>query len=393
MTPPAARAASAQQSANQANQAAWLDGVKREAASRGISQATISAALSGWRPVDRILELDRRQAEFSQTFWTYIGRAVTDVRVERGKSLLRQHRKLLDRIRRRYGVQPRFLVALWGLESNFGDNSGGFRVVDSLATLAYDPRRADFFRGELFNALRILDEGHIPLSGMNGSWAGAMGQMQFMPSTFLGHAVDQNGDGRRDIWTDLPDIFGSAASYLRGIGWKGDEKWGREVRLPTGFDWDLASLDTEKTVSEWAALGVRRADGGGLPRAAVRGSIILPGGHRGPAFLVYRNFRTTMIWNRSINYALAVGHLSDRLIGQGPLLTPKPADDRPMRRTEIQEIQQILAGLGFDVGRPDGLAGARTRKALRAFQKTAGLPADGYPTPALLARLRGARGG
>ena len=373
--------------------ASWLEEVKREAATRGISQRTISAALNGWQPVGRILELDQRQAEFSQTFWTYLNRAVSEQRIERGKTLLRKHAKLLNKIRWQYGVQPRFLVAFWGLESNYGDNTGGFRVIDALATLAYDPRRADFFRNELFSALRILDEGHIPLSSMTGSWAGAMGQVQFMPSTFIGHAVDQNRDGRRDIWTNLPDIFGSAANYLKAIGWKGDQKWGREVRLPQGFDWNLSSLKIEKTVSEWAALGVRRADGGALPSANVSGSIILPGGYRGPAFLVYENFRATMTWNRSVNYALAVGHLSDRLIGQGPLLTPKPANDRPMSRAEVLEMQRILLSLGFEVGEPDGVVGSRTREALRGFQKSAGLPPDGYPTPDLLSKLRQARGG
>jgi membrane-bound lytic murein transglycosylase B len=223
---------------------------------------------------------------------------------------------------------------------------------------------------------------------MQGSWAGAMGQLQFMPSTFTSYAVDFDGDGRRDIWTDLADVFASAAHYLSSIGWRGDEIWGREVRLPAGFDWELASLKIRKPIAEWRRLGVRRADGSELPRADISGAVVLPAGHKGPAFLVYGNFDKIMNWNRSLLYAVAIGRLSDRLAGRGPLLAARPAQEKPLSRAQVEEMQSLLADLGFDPGEPDGVVGSKTRDALRAFQRQAKLAPDGYPTPELLAGLR-----
>ena len=295
---------------------------------------------------------------------------------------------LLQRVARQYGVQPRFLVSFWGMETNFGDYTGGFPVISSVATLAHDDRRAEFFRAELFHALTILDQGHIGVKDMNGSWAGAMGQVQFMPSTFTGYAVDGNGDGHKDIWTNLPDIFSSAANYLSEIGWDDTETWGREVRLPEGFDLDLVDLKAPKPISEWQALGVRRADGRDLPQADVDGAIVLPAGVKGPAFLVYGNFNAIMTWNRSIYYALAVGYLSDRLDGKGPLVAQKPADDAPLYRTDVLDLQYLLTAAGFDTGKPDGMVGPMTRAAVKAYQKANGLPPDGYPTQDLLSDLR-----
>ncbi|HAJ22444.1 MAG TPA: lytic murein transglycosylase, partial [Rhodospirillaceae bacterium] len=274
---------------------------------RGLKQSTLDAALNGIAPIERVLELDKRQPEFTRTFWGYLDSFITEDRIKRGKKLLVTHADLLQRVARQYGVQPRFLVSFWGMETNFGDYTGGFPVISSVATLAHDDRRAEFFRAELFHALTILDQGHIGVKDMNGSWAGAMGQVQFMPSTFTGYAVDGNGDGHKDIWTNLPDIFSSAANYLSEIGWDDTETWGREVRLPEGFDLDLVDLKAPKPISEWQALGVRRADGRDLPQADVDGAIVLPAGVKGPAFLVYGNFNAIMTWNRSIYYALAVG--------------------------------------------------------------------------------------
>ena len=368
--------------------AAWLEEVRREAAGLGISQRTIRTALAIDGPRQRVIELDGRQPEFTQTFWGYLSRAVSSDRIEQGRRLYAEHRGLLNRIAARYGVQPRFLIAFWGLETNFGQNLGGFPVVESLASLAYDGRRGAFFRAELFEALRILDEGHISLGRMLGSWAGAMGQPQFLPSTFRQHAVDENRDGRRDIWGTLDDVFGSAANYLRAIGWRGDERWGREVRLPRRFDLALADLEIRKSVSEWQRLGVRQADGRNLPSAALEASLIVPGGHRGPAFLVYQNYRSILTWNRSILYAVAVGHLSDRIAGQGPLVARPAPGERPLARYEVQEMQRRLSGMGFDVGEADGVVGAKTRAAVKAFQSRSGLPADGYPTPVILQKLR-----
>ncbi len=367
---------------------AWLNGVRRDAAAAGISQATIEAALTGLAPIERVLELDRRQPEFTRTFWSYLDRAVTRDRIERGRALVAKHGELLRRIQRRYNVQPAYLVAFWGLESDFGKHTGGFSVIGALATLAYDARRGAFFRAQLLDALRILDQGHVSAAEMEGSWAGAMGQLQFIPSTFVNYAVDFDGDGRRNIWTDLPDVFASAANYLSSIGWRGDEKWGREVRLPADFDWEMASLSLRKPLEEWRRLGIRRSDGGALPVADISGAIVAPGGHKGPAFLVYGNFDKILHWNRSLLYAIAVGHLADRIAGRGPLYAARPAKEEPLSRAQVEEMQGLLAALGFDAGEPDGVVGSRTRAALRAFQRRAKVPPDGYPTPELLASIR-----
>jgi membrane-bound lytic murein transglycosylase B len=368
--------------------AAWLTAFKDEALRKGISPATIAAAFESVEPIERVLELDRRQPEFTLSFWRYFKGAVAPQRVEQGRQLLARHGKLLREVRRRYGVQPRFLVAFWGLESNYGEFTGGFSVIGALATLAHDTRRSAFFRGQLFDALKILDEGHITPAAMTGSWAGAMGQLQFIPSTFNAHALDYDGDGRQDIWNSLPDIFGSAANYLNAVGWRDDQTWGREVRLPADFNWDLAGLTTSKPIQDWQAIGVRRADGRNLPKANFSASIILPAGHKGPAFMVYQNFRTMLTWNRSILYALAVGHLSDRIAGKGPLLASPPQTDERLSFAEVEEMQRLLAALGFDPGSADGIIGSRTRRALKKFQLGKGAPADGYPTPEMLRLLR-----
>ncbi|MGM0788194.1 MAG: lytic murein transglycosylase, partial [Thermodesulfobacteriota bacterium] len=287
-----------------------------------------------------------------------------------------------------YGVPPRYIIAFWGIETNFGDHLGSFQVIDSLATLAYNQRRSEFFRAELLDALRIIEQGHIDPDGMRGSWAGAMGHMQFLPSTFTGHAVDYTGNGRKDIWGSLPDAFASAAKFLSDIGWQKGELWGREVLLPEDFDLSLASMDTKKTVNEWSGLGVRRAYGEPLPAADMEGSVILPQSHEGPAFLVYNNFRVIMRWNRSINYAISVGHLADRIIGLPEIVNGRDADHEPLSREDVKEIQQLLNRLGFDAGSEDGYAGSRTRTAIRNFQQEHSLPPDGYTSPELLQRLQ-----
>lgn len=366
----------------------WLDALREEARGRGISDATLEASFRDVSPVVRVIELDRRQPEFTRTFWDYLHRSVNDARINRGREMLAAHRELLGEIHSQYGVPPRYLIALWGLETNYGSHTGGFRVIDALATLAYDPRRADFFRSELFNALQIVDDGHIAPDAMMGSWAGAMGQMQFMPSTFNGYAVDYTGNGRKDIWGSLPDAFASGANYLSGAGWRPGERWGREVRLPEDFDMELADMNTRKPIAAWSALGVRRANGADLPQADMEGAIVLPQGHEGPAFLVYENFRAIMRWNRSVNYAISVGYLADRIAGMPPIQGGRGAAHDPLSRGEVKEKQQLLNGLGFDAGPADGVPGPRTRDAIRAFQKQWSMPQDGYPSPGLLERLR-----
>jgi membrane-bound lytic murein transglycosylase B len=368
--------------------AAWLAALRAEALGQGISSATLDGALEGIEPLADVIERDRRQPEFTQTFWNYLDRGVTPTRIERGRMLLAQHGELLAEVEQRYGVQPRFLVAFWGLESNFGDYTGNFPVIGAVATLAYDERRSEFFRAQLLDALKILEEGHITPAAMTGSWAGAMGQLQFIPSTFVHYAVDEDGDGRRDIWQSLPDIFASAANYLASIGWDGSKTWGREVRLPPDFPWNLAGLDEKKSLADWQALGVRRVDGRDLPRVDIVGSVVLPAGYRGPAFLVYRNFRAILGWNRSLLYAIAVGHLADRIAGNPAFASARPPEERALSRRDVEELQELLLSLGFDPGTPDGVAGSQTRAALRAFQRTAGLPPDGYPSYEALQLLR-----
>jgi membrane-bound lytic murein transglycosylase B len=335
-TPPAAATPSTSPGATTSGEAkptaefaTWLNGVRAEALSQGISQNTVTTALDGVQPIPRVLELDRRQPETTMTLRQYLDRVVVDSRVKAGKARYAENHALLEEVGRKYGVQPRFIVALWGIETNFGQNQGGFSVVQALATLAYDGRRSSYFRGELLNALKILDADHIKPMAMVGSWAGAMGQSQFMPSSFLRYAVDYNGDGQRDIWSTKADVFASAANYLKQSGWRDDETWGREVKLPPNFGKTLKTvmpaepvpgcranrfISVRKPLAEWQRLGVRRADGGDLPhRADLQASLALPEGEQGPALLVYENFRTTLKWNCSILFATAVGTLADRI--------------------------------------------------------------------------------
>ena len=291
----------------------WLSGLKAEAKAKGISEATLDTAFAGVQPIQRIIKLDRNQPEFKKDYWSYIKMTVTKSRIKKARQLLIKHRALLEEIRNRYGVQPRFLVAIWGMETNFGTYQGNFPVIGSLATLAYDTRRSGFFRAELLNALKILDEGHIDVSDMQGSWAGAMGQLQFMPSTFVSFAVDGDKDGRKDIWRSLPDVFASAANYLSKYNWQANRTWGREVRLPSDFNRKLVGLGTKKPLSEWQKMGIRRLTGRDLPEVDIEASLIMPSGSNGPAFLVYRNYRAIYRWNPSHLYTLAVCRLSDRI--------------------------------------------------------------------------------
>jgi membrane-bound lytic murein transglycosylase B len=294
----------------------WLEGVRQEALAEGISAATVAAALDGLEPIERVIELDRRQIEGRITYKEYRDRLLSEERIERGRALLKEHRELLEQVAADYGVQPRFIVALWGIETSYGSWSGSTPVIGALATLAYDGRRAAFFRSELLHALRILDEGHIEVDDMLGSWAGAMGQSQFMPSSYVRNAIDYDGDGRRDIWGSLPDIFASIANYLARAGWSDRRTWGREVGLPASLGDGLDGLEVRRSLPAWNDLGVRRADGTPLPLVAVEASLLRTDEGQGPAYLVYDNFRVLMAWNRSTYFGLTVGQLAD-LIDHG----------------------------------------------------------------------------
>ena len=300
--------------ANPTDCRSWVRELRREALSRGVSARVFDAAMAeAPQPVERVLELDRRQPETTLTFPEYLARVVTPQRIETAIARYRENQGVLARVGERYGVQPRFIVALWGIESNFGQLTGGFNVFAALATLAYDGRRSQFFRGELFNALRIAEQQRITPRDMRGSWAGAMGQCQFMPSSYLNFAVDFDGDGRADIWQSRPDVFASIANYLSRSGWRGDETWGREVVLPAGFDAALVDhTRVQRSPAEWQALGVRRSDGGPMPAGPAAG-IVQPDGAGGPAFFAYGNFRVILRWNRSFRFAIAVGILADRV--------------------------------------------------------------------------------
>jgi membrane-bound lytic murein transglycosylase B len=296
--------------------AAWVEGVRRDAAAAGVSRATLDRAFSGIQPIPRVVELDQKQPEGQMSFATYRQRVVSDSRIARGRALVGQHAEVLRRVRDRYGVPPKVVVALWGVESNFGDFKGKFSVVGSLATLAYEGRRAAFFRKELISALRILDRGDVTPERMDGSWAGAMGQPQFMPSTYLSYAVDFDGDGRRDIWGSLPDVFASIANYLAHAGWDPSYIWGREVLLSNPVPSARLGLGHKASLAAWDEAGVRALDRSPLPAVPIRASLLAMDDGNGPTFLAYDNFRVFMAWNRSTYFALSVGLLADA-IGNG----------------------------------------------------------------------------
>ena len=365
----------------------WLEELRSEAISLGISEATLGVLDDLEAPLERVLELDNSQPEFVQTFTRYLSLRITPRQISQGQALLQQHAELLAEVRRRYGVQPHYLVSFWAIESNYGRATGGFSVLQALATLAYDPRRADFFRRELLTALQILDEGHIAPDSMSGSWAGAMGQLQFMPSIFSSYGVDGDNDGRIDIWNSLPDIFHSAANFLSQSGWRGDERWGREVMLPPDFNFSLTGSRTRKDLREWRDLGITQLDGAPIPVADMQASVILPAGAAGPAFLAYANFRATMVYNPSTFYALTVGHLADRYTG-GAAIQRMPENEQAMSVADVQQLQELLNAAGFDSGEPDGRVGSLTRGAIRDYQQSQNLPMDGHASARLLETLR-----
>lgn len=367
--------------------AACVATLQQRARAEGISAQVVDGALAKVQQLPKVIALDRKQPEFTTTLATYLSRRVTEQRVAKGRELLAQYRDFLDQLTRRYGVPPQYLLAFWGLETNYGGYIGRMPVLDSLATLACDPRRSDYFANQLIDALHIIDADGVEPTAMVGSWAGAVGQTQFMPSVYRKYAVDADGDGRIDLWHSAEDALASAANFLSGLGWQRELRWGREVRLPKGFAYSEAGLDKRHPLAYWRKLDVRRADGGPLPHADVAAALIVPAGHRGPAFLVYHNFDVIMRWNRSQSYAIAVGYLADRITGGGTLHRPPPADEKPLSIEQIKELQASLNAAGFDCGEPDGVTGPSTREAIRQFQKQRGMIADGYPDDGVLEAL------
>ncbi|MFO7541352.1 MAG: lytic murein transglycosylase [Thiobacillus sp.] len=364
----------------------WLAEFRQEALAQGISPATLDSALTGVTLTERVVSLDRRQPEFLQTFSDYLKRRVTESRVALGQGKLRDHEALLDAVERQYGVPRQVLVAFWGLETHYGAILGSHNIPASLATLAFDGRRSAFFRSQLLDALRIIDGGHVSAIDMNGSWAGAMGHMQFMPSTFRAYAVDGDGDGRIDLWRSLPDAMHSAANYLRRAGWRANESVAVQVRLPENFDWRLARSGHRVPVAEWAALGVQLVDGAALPSVKGPAAIVVPQGWQGPAFMLFDNFDVVMRWNRSVSYALSVAQLANEVAGGAELEWPAGTAD-PLSTVQVEILQKALNEMGLDAGTVDGVLGPRTQTAIRRYQVMHQLPADGYPSSSVLAHV------
>ena len=354
----------------------FLVQIRQMATEQGVSKTTIDKAFFQLSPRPDALKEDRKQPEFNQNFWSYVNKRVTQTRLNNGYDTLKQNSSLLNKTTQQYGVPAYVLVSFLGIESNYGYHTGSHNLVQSLATLAYDRRRSNFFTRELIELLKLIDKNKIPLDA-KGSWAGAMGAVQFMPTSVQAYGVDANKDGKIDLWNDKQDIYASAANFLKKNGWAKGEKWGREASIPKNFDYKQTGLGIKKGVNDWAKLGVLRANGNRLPNSNMKASLIVPMGHRGPAFLVYRNFDVIMDWNHSILYAISVGYLADRINGSGKLIT-KPIDEPLLSKDNVLTIQQTLNLLGYDTGVPDGMAGPKTRSATRQFQSDIGLVADGY---------------
>jgi len=367
---------------------ACLARLRTDAVARGVPAAAAERHLSGLERDPSVLESLDFQPEFKTPIWDYLSGLVDAERVDDGRALLAQWADVLAAVQARHGVDPQTVVAVWGVESNFGRSIGRKQVVRSLATLSCEGRRQPFFRGELFAALRILAGGHVEPDAFTGSWAGAFGHTQFMPSTFLESAVDFDGDGRRDVVGTVPDALASTANYLRRAGWRTGEPWGWEVRLPAGFDPALAGRTKRRPLADWVARGVRRADGTPIEPASAAAAVLLPAGPAGPAFLVLRNFDALYAYNAAESYALAIAHLSDRMRGAGPFVAAWPTDDPGLSRAERRELQTLLLARGHPIGEADGMIGSLSRRAIRDEQARLGLPQDGRAGTKLLTALR-----
>ncbi len=359
-----------------------------EAARRGITRASFDRFTAGLEPDVKIMDFVDAQPEFTKAFWDYVDLLVTDERITRGRELLTQHAAAFERAERAYGVDRYVIAAIWGIETKYGTVAGERPVIRSTATLACVGRRQAYFKDEFLAALEILHRGDIRPEQLKGSWAGAFGLTQFMPTAFKRYAVDFDGDGRRDVVGSVPDVIASTANHLQKAGWVAGQTWGYEVVLPQGFNYMQADPARRLTMHEWARLGVTRANAQAFPRGNDKASLFVPAGARGPSFLMLDNFRAIMKYNPAEAYALAIGHLADRLRGGGPIAQPWPREERVLTRAERLELQQHLARQGFDVGEPSGRLGTKTRTAVRDFQARAGLVPDGFATVALLERLR-----
>jgi membrane-bound lytic murein transglycosylase B len=355
---------------------------------RGVSRALFEANVAGLTPDLRIMDLLDAQPEFTKSFWDYLDILVNEDRIQNGRAILAQHRATFDAVEKAYGVDRHFIAAIWGVESNYGTQIGERSVIRSTATLACIGRRQDYFREEFLSALEILARGDVKADHLKGSWAGAFGPTQFMPTSFKRYAVDFDGDGRRDVVDSVPDVIASTANNLKKDGWVTGQTWGYEVVVPKGFNFMLADRSRVMSVQEWERVGIRRAGGKAFPRVDDRAYLLVPAGAQGPGFLMLQNFRVIMKYNPAEAYALAIGHLADRLRGGEPFVQAWPRQERVLTRAERYELQQHLAARGYDVGEPDGRLGGKTRNALRQFQSSVGHVPDGFASAAILERLR-----
>jgi membrane-bound lytic murein transglycosylase B len=359
-----------------------------DAAQRGFSRATFEHFTAGLTPDLSIMDKLDAQPEFTKSTWDYLDVLVSDERIARGREMLTQYAPTFAAVERAYGVDPAIIAAIWGVESNYGTLGGDRPVIRSTATLACVGRRQDYFREEFLSTLEILARGDVPAERLVGSWAGAFGPTQFMPSSFKRYAVDFDGDGRRDVVDSIPDVIASTANNLKTDGWVAGQRWGYEVVLPQNFDYLLADRSKQMSLRQWEALGIRRVGGGSFRDPDALAYLLLPAGARGPPFLMLQNFRVIMKYNPAEAYALAIGYLADRLRGGGPFVQPWPRDERVLTLDERYEMQHLLARRGFDAGEPDGLLGPRTRLAIRNFQASIGAIPDGFASSGLLDRLR-----
>lgn len=368
---------------------AWLTGLEREAVAGGVSQRAIAEAAPYLRYDQRIVNIDHGQRVFTQTFLEFSSRMAAAYRISGAQSRIKKYAPVFERIDKEFGVPAAVISSFWGLESDFGANQGKYPSLSSIASLAYDCRRADKFRPQLIDALRLIQRGDLRPAEMQGSWAGELGQTQMMPSEYNKYAVDYDNNGKRDLIHDVPDVLGSTASYLVGLGWKHGQPWMTEVHVPAQLPWDQADLDIQLPRSKWASWGVTLADGRPLPDDGLPASLLLPMGRLGPAFLVYPNFQVYLQWNNSLVYSTTAAYLATRITGAPPLHRGNPPPALPFE--QVKELQTLLVRSGHDVGKIDGFLGLKSRQAVKAMQMKYGLPADSYPTEELLARMRAGR--
>ena len=366
----------------------WVTKVWPKARAQGVSRKTFDQAFEGVVPDPEVLASANEQPEFVKPVWEYLDTALSEKRITEGRDLLRTYKPILTRLEKKFGVDRHILVAIWGLESAYGTHMGDLYVIRSLATLAYEGERRKFGFAQLISALKILERGDIPVTHFQGSWAGAMGQTQFIPTTYNAYAVDEDGDGRRNIWTSVPDALASTANYLRASKWQINAPVVIEVKLPVDFNFKHTGLKHARPMAQWVKMGIKDVNGGSLKSSAKSGAVIVPAGANGPAFIAFNNFRSILRYNNAIPYALAVSLLAKRFQGNGKIESDWPLENLPLSPVQSKELQRILSGLGHKVGKIDGMVGSNTIKAIKAYQSSKGLKADGYPGLALLNRLR-----